>query len=110
MFDLAPTQWDRVEHGWIIGPDGLVYRRRWSKIAPHVGAALVAAGIPLLLADSNRRRLIWCDGEVAITAWDQRRDNIQTWTPQPQSSPGQWTAGRWESPNKDPLIVLTDAQ
>ena len=107
MLDMSAARWNPVDHDWIVGPDGVAYRRRLTKIAPHVGAALVAAGAPVLLGDTMGHQLIWYDGEDAVAAWRDRRNSLQTWIPRPRPGVAQWTADRWESPARDPLIVLT---
>ncbi len=108
--DLAPEQWSAVDVGELLGPDGRRYVRRGTRMNRKQAAELVAGGCLLLVywpgGLPEKTRMDWFDGTDALTAWNEHSGLVTSDPPRTTKSP-MLTAGLWESPDWEPLLVLT---
>jgi hypothetical protein len=109
--DLSDGQWNAVEAGELTAPSGTSYSRRTTRMKLKEAGLLVHAGCPVVTywpgGMPEMTRVIWHDGENARAAWESARGEVTSNTPRPRPSGAVATAGRWESPGGEALLVLT---
>jgi hypothetical protein len=109
--DLSDEQWDAVDGGQLIAPTGITYTRRTTRMKRKDAASLVEAGFPVVTywpgGLPEKTRIVWHDGEEAKAAWESARAEVTGDSPRPPRGGSMVTAGRWESPGGDTLLVLT---
>ncbi|NEM07723.1 hypothetical protein [Geodermatophilus normandii] len=109
--DLSGEQWDAVDAGRLSAPTGITYSRRTTRLKRRDAASRVESGCPVVTywpgGLPERTRLVWHDGEDARAAWDSVRAGINNDDPRPPRGGSVVTAGLWESPHGDALLVLT---
>jgi hypothetical protein len=108
--DLSPEQWHAVEEGRVAAPDGRVFSRRTTREKRKAVATLVEAGAPFVTywpgGMPEHTRLIWHDEDDARSAWAEVRPKLTSETPDPRKGTSA-TAGRWETSEGEPLVVVT---
>ncbi len=109
--DLSDDQWYAVEAGELTAPSGTTYTRRTTRMKRKDAASLVESGCPVVTywpgGLPEMTRVIWHDGEDARAAWESARGEITSDTPRPPRRGAIATAGRWESPDGEDLLVFT---
>ncbi len=109
--DLSDEQWDAVDGGQVIAPTGITYSRRTTRMKRKDAASSVESGCPVVTywpgGLPEKTRVIWHDGEDARAAWESVRAEVTNDSPHPPQGGSVVTAGRWESPGGDTLLVLT---
>jgi len=74
-------------------------------------ASLVESGSPVVTywpgGLPEKTRVVWHDGQDALLAWESARGEVTSDAPRPPRRGSVATAGRWESPNGDDLLVVT---
>ncbi|WP_128423446.1 hypothetical protein [Frankia sp. ACN1ag] len=109
-YDLARDQWQAIEAGAVVGPDGRRYVRRGTRMKRKQAAAFAASGCPLLVywpgVLPDKTRVEWFDGTDALSAWKAHRSSV-TSDPSHAARGSALTAGLWESTEEEPLLVLT---
>ena len=104
--DLSADQWDKPERGGLLGPDGRRFSRRTTRAKPRDVDALIADGAPLVLYYWAGNQLEWFDGADATDEWARVRAAVIAQEPRPRGDL-EWTAGRWEDDDGQPLVLLT---
>jgi len=87
--------------GQLVGADGRTYSQVAARIERAEIEALVEAGCPVVTYLPSGR-LVWHDEDDAWPAWADARTSLTTGLPDGESV----TAGRWESAEGSPLVVL----
>jgi hypothetical protein len=109
--DLSAGQRNAVEEGELLAPSGTRYTRRTTRMKRKEAASLVEAGYPVVTywpgGLPEKTRTIWHDGQDARAAWESARGQVASDIPRPPSGGAVITAGRWESPTGEDLLVLT---
>jgi hypothetical protein len=109
--DLSADQWNAVETGVLTAPSGTKYSRRTTRMKRKNVTALVEAGCPVVTywpgGLPEMTRTIWHDGAHARAAWESVRGQLTSDTPRAPGGGAVATAGRWESPDGEDLLVLT---
>lgn len=108
--DITAEQWNAVEEGAITAPDGRVFSRRTTREKRKAVAALVEAGAPLVTywpgGMPEKTRLVWQDGPDAASAWTEVKPDLTSETPNLSAGTAA-TAGRWETVDGNPLVLVT---
>jgi hypothetical protein len=108
IVDLAEAQWETVESGQLDAPDGTRFVRRTTRTSRSQADLLVSSGAPLVVYSYGAGQLDWYGGRHVSTMWSQLRTHLTT---RPDVSTNRretvWTAGRWDSKDGQPLLVLT---
>jgi hypothetical protein len=82
-----------------------------SRMKRKDATSLVESGCPVVTywpgGLPEMTRVVWHDGEDARAAWESARGEVTSDTPPPPHSGAAVTAGRWESPGGEELLVLT---
>lgn len=108
--DLSAEQWHAVEDGAVTAPDGRAFSRRTTREKRKAVAALVEAGAPLLTywpgGLPEKTQVIWHDQDDAKTAWAEVKPSLTSETPDARKGTSA-TAGRWETGQSEPLVVVT---
>jgi hypothetical protein len=99
--ELSDRDWKALGPGQLVGPDGRTYRRRTTRMGRRDVEALVGDGCPVVTYWPGGR-LVWHDEDDAWPAWADARTPLTTGLPDGESV----TAGRWESADGSPLVVL----
>ncbi len=109
--DLSDEQWDAVDGGQLIAPTGVTYSRRTTRMKRQEAASMAESGCPVVTywpgGLPEKTRVVWHDGADAGAAWESARAEVTSDSPRPPRGESVVTAGRWESPNGDTLVVLT---
>jgi hypothetical protein len=109
--DLSEDQWHVVEAGELTGPSGTKYTRRTTRMKRRDAASLVESGCPVVTywpgGLPEKTRVVWHEEQDALLAWESARGEVTSDTPRPFRRGAVATAGRWESPNGEDLLVLT---
>jgi hypothetical protein len=109
--DLSHDQWNAAEAGELTAPSGTTYSRRTTRMKRKDATSLVESGCPVVTywpgGLPEMTRVVWHDGEDARAAWESARGQVTSDTPRPPYSGAAVTAGRWESPGGEALLVLT---
>ncbi|SNS17608.1 hypothetical protein SAMN06893096_102358 [Geodermatophilus pulveris] len=109
--DLSGEQWRSVDEGRLTGPDGVIYSRRSTRTKRRDAAALVASGCPVVTYWPGglpaKTELVWHDAEDARVAWTDAAGLVSSEGPRPPRRGPVVTAGRWESPDGEVLLVLS---
>jgi hypothetical protein len=108
--DLSAEQWHAVEDGAVTAPDGRVFSRRTTREKRKAVAGLVEGGAPLVTywpgGLREKTRVVWHDEDDAKAAWSEVKGILTSETP--DASKGTCvTAGRWETEDGEPLVVVT---
>ena len=107
LVDLADAQWNTINTGQLVAPDGTRFVRRTTRTARREADLLVAAGVPLVAYSYSAGQLDWYDGEDAAATWSELRTHLTSRPDAPRSGETAWTAGSWESSDGQTLLVLT---
>ena len=108
--DPSDEQWDAVDGGQLTAPNGTTYSRRTTRMKRKEAASLVESGSPVVTywpgGLPEKTRVVWHDGQDAVLAWESARGEVTSDAPHLPRRGSVATAGGWESPNGD-LLVLT---
>jgi len=100
-----------METGVLTAPSGTSYTRRTTRMKRKDATALVEAGCPVVTywpgGLPEMTRVIWHDGADASAAWEGVRGQLSSNIPRAPVGEVVATAGRWESPDGDDLLVLS---
>ncbi|MFP5370703.1 MAG: hypothetical protein ACLGI3_08140 [Actinomycetes bacterium] len=109
--DLSDDQWQAVEAGVLTAPNGTTYTRRTTRMKRKDATTMVESGRPVVTCWPGglpeMTRVIWYDGEDARAAWESARGEVTSDPARPPRRGAVATAGRWESPGGEDLLVLT---
>jgi hypothetical protein len=109
--DLSDQQWNAVDGGQLSAPTGITYSRQTTRMKRQKAASLVESGCPVFTywpgGLPDKTRVVWHDGADARAAWKSARAEVTSDSPRPPRGGSVVTAGRWESPDGDALVVLT---
>ena len=109
--DLSADQWNAVETGVLTAPNGISYTRRTTRMKRKDATALVDVGCPVVTywpgGLPERTRVIWYDGAEARAAWETVRSRLSSDITRAHAGRAIATAGRWESPDGNDLLVLS---
>lgn len=105
--DLSDEQWDAVDKGVVVAPDGTAFHRRTTRMKRREATRLVRSGVAVLIywpgGLPERTRLVWHEGPDARSVWDEVRSAVTSDSPRVDSA----TVGRWESAEYGCLLVVT---
>ena len=104
--ELGDEQWHEVGLGRLLGPDERRYSRRTARTKRKDAERLLTDGAPLVLFHWAGGRLEWFDGVDAQEQWTSVRADVVSTEPRRRGDI-EWTAGRWEDEEGQPLLVLT---
>ena len=90
--------------GQLVGQDGRTYEIRVPRIDVREIESLIESGCPVVTYFPGGR-LVWHDEDDAWPAWADARPLVTTDTPDARRGESV-TAGRWESADGSPLVVL----
>jgi hypothetical protein len=102
--ELSDGEFDALGMGQLVAPDGRTYARRTTRMKRREVEALVESGCPVLTYFPGGR-LVWHDEDDGWPAWADARPLLTTDTPDPRHGESV-TAGRWESSDGSPMVVL----
>ena len=110
MIDLSEEQWDAVEDGVLVGPDGREFGRRTTREKRRAVDDLIQAGAPLVIywpgGLPERTRVLWHEGgDEAAIAWSEVRGKLVS--DNPDTAKGTVaTAGRWQTFEDEVLVLI----
>ena len=104
--NLGEEQWHEVGQGRLLGPDARRYSRRTTRTKRKEAERLLTDGAPLVLFYWAGGQLDWFDGVDAHDQWKSVRAHVVSTEPRLKGDI-EWTAGRWEDEEGQPLLVLT---
>ena len=101
---LSDGEFDALGSGQLASPDGRTYTRRSTRMKRRDVDAVVAAGSPVVTWFPGGA-LVWHDADDAPRAWAQERPLLTAEAPDPAKRESV-TAGRWETADGHPAVVL----